>query len=61
MNANRIIPTVVQVVESWRDAREYANPALGKALPIDVSITLLAAGLIFLLALVRGTLKTWTR
>jgi hypothetical protein len=50
-------PTVVQVVESWRDAREYANPTLSKALPIDVSITLLAAGLIFLLALVLGVWK----
>ena len=50
-------PTVVQVVESWRDAREYANPTLSKALPIDVSVTLLAAGLIFLLALVLGVWK----
>jgi hypothetical protein len=57
LNANRINPTVVQIVESWRDACEYANPTLSKALPIDVSITLLAAGLIFLLALVLGVWK----
>ena len=46
MNANRINPTVVQVVESCRDALRY-----------DVRITLLAAGLIFLLALVLGVWK----
>src|SRR5271155_5169533 len=57
LNANRMNPTVVQVVESWRHAREYANPTLSKALRIDVSITLLAAGLIFLLALVLGVWK----
>ena len=39
-------PTVVQVVESCRDALRY-----------DVRITLLAAGLIFLLALVLGVWK----
>jgi hypothetical protein len=39
-------PTVVQIVESCRDALRY-----------DVSITLLAAGLIFLLALVLGVWK----
>jgi hypothetical protein len=52
LNANRINPTVVQVVESWphrdscRDVLRY-----------DVRITLLAAGLIFLLALVLGVWK----
>jgi membrane protein YdbS with pleckstrin-like domain len=39
-------PTVVQVLQSCRDALRY-----------DVSITLLAAGLIFLLALVLGVWK----
>jgi preprotein translocase subunit SecG len=43
-------PTVVQVVESWCDACR-------DALRIDVRITLLAAGLIFLLALVLGVWK----
>ena len=43
MNANRISPTVVQIVESCRDALRY-----------DVRVTLLAAGFIFLLALVLG-------
>src|ERR1700684_2638957 len=46
LNANRMSPTVVQVVESCRDALRY-----------DVRITLLAAGLIFLLALVLGVWK----
>src|SRR3984885_3011933 len=50
LNANRINPTVVQVVESWRDACR-------DALRYDVRITLLAAGLIFLLALVLGVWK----
>jgi hypothetical protein len=69
LKANRISPTVVQLVESCRDGLRY-----------DVRITLLAAGLIFLLALLlgvgqpdrgddrravllagRGTLGTWTR
>jgi hypothetical protein len=50
-------PTVVQVLPSWRDAREYADPTVGRALPIDVKITLLSAGLIFLLALVLGAWK----
>ncbi|HEX4392754.1 MAG TPA: hypothetical protein VH084_14635 [Mycobacterium sp.] len=43
-------PTVVQVVESWRDACR-------DALRYDVRITLLTAGLIFLLALVLGGWK----
>ena len=46
MNANRMSPTVVQLVESCRDALRY-----------DVRITLLAAGLIFVLALVLGVWK----
>ena len=50
-------PTVVQVVESCRPAREYADPRFGSALRIDVRITLLAAGLIFLLALALGIWK----
>jgi hypothetical protein len=50
-------PTVVQVSQSWRDAREYADPTAGAALPVDVKITLLSAGLIFLLALVLGIWK----
>jgi hypothetical protein len=50
-------PTVVQVVESCRHAREYADPTTSNALRIDVRITLLAAGLIFLLALALGVWK----
>jgi hypothetical protein len=50
-------PTVVQLAESWRDAREYADPTLSSTLRIDVRVTLLAAGLIFLLALVLGVWK----
>jgi hypothetical protein len=50
-------PTVVQVLQSWRDAREYADPTAGSVLPVDVKITLLCAGLIFLLALVLGVWK----
>jgi hypothetical protein len=50
-------PTVVQVVDSWRDAREHADPTMSSTLRIDVRITLLAAGLIFLLALVLGVWK----
>jgi hypothetical protein len=46
LNANRMSPTVVQLVESCRHALRY-----------DVRITLLAAGLIFLLALVLGVWK----
>src|ERR1700742_2219014 len=46
LNANRMNPTVVQVLQSCRDGLRY-----------DVSITLLAAGLIFLLALVLGVWK----
>jgi hypothetical protein len=46
LNANRISPTVVRFVESCRDALRY-----------DVRITLLAAGLIFLLALLLGVWK----
>jgi hypothetical protein len=49
-------PTVVQVFESCRHAREYADPTTSGALRIDVRITPLAAGLIFLLALVLGVL-----
>src|ERR1700728_3331918 len=45
LNANRMNPTVVQLFESCRHARS------------DVRITLLAAGLIFLLALVLGVWK----
>src|ERR1700742_3060309 len=47
LNANRMSPTVVQVLQSCRDGLRY-----------DVSITLLAAGLIFLLALVLGGWKS---
>jgi hypothetical protein len=43
-------PTVVQIVESCRDALRY-----------DVSITLLAGGLIFLLALALGVWKSKSR
>jgi hypothetical protein len=43
-------PTVVQNVESWR-------AACHDVLRYDVRITLLAAGLIFLLALVLGVWK----
>jgi hypothetical protein len=50
-------PTVVQVLQSWRDARGYADPTVGRALPIDVKLTLLSAGLIFLLALILGVWK----
>ena len=50
-------PTVVQVFQSWRDAREYSDPTAGGALPADVKITLLSAGLIFMLALVLGIWK----
>jgi hypothetical protein len=46
LNANRMNPTVVQIVESRRDALRY-----------DVRITVLAAGPIFLLALVLGVWK----
>jgi hypothetical protein len=54
LNANRISPTVVQILQPWRDAREYADPTAMNALPLDAKITLLSAGLIFLLALVLG-------
>jgi hypothetical protein len=50
-------PTVVQLVESCRHAREYTDPTMSGTLRIDVRITLLAAGLIFLLALVLGVWK----
>ncbi len=50
-------PTVVELLQSWRDAREYADPTVGGALPVDVKITVLSAGLIFLLALVLGVWK----
>ena len=50
-------PTVVQVLQSWRDAREYADPTVGRVLPVDVKIIVLSAGLIFLLALVLGVWK----
>jgi hypothetical protein len=50
-------PTVVQILQPWRDAREYADPTVGRALPVDVKLTLLATGLIFLLALVLGVRK----
>jgi hypothetical protein len=43
--------------ESCRHAREYADPTASSTLRIDVRITLLAAGLIFLLALVLGVWK----
>jgi hypothetical protein len=46
-------PTVVQLVESCR----HAHPTMSSTLRIDVRITLLAAGLIFLLALVLGVWK----
>lgn len=52
MNANRINPTVVQAGQEC--PRRYADIA---ALPFDFRITLLAAGLIFLLALVLGVWK----
>ena len=50
-------PTVVEVPQPWRDAREYADPTVSSTLPVDVKITLLSAGLIFLLALVLGVWK----
>ena len=50
-------PTVVHLVESCRHAREYADPTVSSTLRVDVRITLLAAGLIFLLALVLGVWK----
>jgi hypothetical protein len=49
LNANRMSPTVVQVFKLCRDA--------GGGLRYDVKITLLAAGLIFLLALALGVWK----
>jgi len=49
LNANRMSPTVVQLVESCRHAHTTMR--------YDVRITLLAAGLIFLLALVLGVWK----
>lgn len=52
MNANRMSPTVVQVGQEC--PRRYADVV---ALPIDVKITLLSAGLIFLLALILGVWK----
>jgi hypothetical protein len=52
LNANRINPTVVQIVESWRDACEYANPTLSKALPGSSP----GSG-----SSRRGTLEIWTR
>jgi hypothetical protein len=52
LNANRINPTVVQVGQEC--PRRYADIA---ALPLDFRITLLTAGLIFLLALVLGVWK----
>jgi len=50
-------PTVVQIVEPCRRCRACADPTISSALRIDVKITLLAAGLIFLLALVLGVWK----
>jgi len=57
LNANRMISNVVEIAESWRDAREYADPTVSTGVPLDVKITLLSAGLIFLLALVLGVWK----
>jgi len=57
LNANRMISNVVEIAESWRDAREYADPTMSTGVPLDVKITLLSAGLIFLLALVLGVWK----
>src|SRR5580698_10052595 len=57
LNANRMSSTLVQAAQSWRDAREYADPTVSIGPPLDVRITLLAAGLIFLLALVLGVWK----
>ena len=52
-----MISNVVEIAESWRDAREYADPTMSTGVPLDVKITLLSAGLIFLLALVLGVWK----
>jgi hypothetical protein len=57
LNANRMSSTLVQAAQSWRDAREYADPTVSIGPPLDVKITLLSAGLIFLLALVLGVWK----
>lgn len=48
---------VAEVARAWRDAREYADPTVAAGVPADVKITLLSAGLIFLLALVLGVWK----
>ncbi len=52
-----MVSNVAEVARSWRDAREYADPTVSTALPLDVKVTLLSAGLIFLLALVLGIWK----
>jgi hypothetical protein len=59
LNANRMVPTLVQllVARSESGPRRYADPDVTLALRFDVRITLLAAGLIFLLALVLGVWK----
>jgi Ca2+/Na+ antiporter len=52
-----MISKVAEDSQSWRDAREYADSTVSVGLPLDVKITLLCAGLIFLLALVLGVWK----
>jgi hypothetical protein len=54
-----MISTVVQLEmpRPLAEPRRYADPTIGGALRFDISITLLAAGLIFLLALVLGVWK----
>jgi hypothetical protein len=54
LNANRILSTVVQLRAGGDLPRRYADVA---PLPLDVRITLLSAGLIFLLALILGIWK----
>ncbi|WP_369830482.1 hypothetical protein [Mycobacterium sp. 1245111.1] len=52
-----MVSNVAEVAQSWRDAREYADPTVSAGVPVDVKITVLSAGLIFLLALVLGIWK----
>src|ERR1700744_1912364 len=52
-----MIPTVVQNAAVCPEGRFYADTPISTALRIDFRITLLAAGLIFLLALVLGVWK----